>query len=237
MKKEHYWFFGFWNFLRGVEQNYTTTEEGYYWATKKAFDVIAPFYDILVQPLSRVWDKAVNVANVKMGSKILDVGTGTGKLAFAFAKKGYDVIGIDLSEAMIKVANKNSKYKNMRFQVGDATNLKFDDNSFDVCCASFMLHDTLPTIREKILKEMVRVAKPKGLILIVDYGLPHNRISRFLVYNCVKAYEYKYYVEFIKSDLDMLLLKSGIQIQKKLPIFGGYARIIKGTKDIEFQVH
>ncbi len=73
--------------------------------------------------------------------------------------------------------------------------------------------------------------------MIVDYGLPDYRISRFLVYNFVKAYEYKYYVEFIKSDLDSLLLKSGIQIQKKLPALGGYARIIKGIKDSEFHVH
>lgn len=233
-KKEHYWFFGFWNFLNGIEQNFTTPEEEYYWATKKAFEVIAPFYNLLVLPLSRVWYRAVNVANLKKDYKILDVGTGTGKMAYAFAKRGYEVIGVDLSEAMLNVANKNNKYKNLRFQVGDATNLKFDDNSFDVCCASFLLHETPQMIREKILKEMVRVTKPKGLILIVDYGLPENRVGRFLVYNIVKAYEYKYYVEFIKSDLDVFLLKSGIQIQEKLPVFGGYTRIIKGIKDSEF---
>ncbi len=82
-KKEHSWFFGFWNFLRGVEQNYTTTEEGYYWATKKAFDVVAPFYDILVRPLSRVWYKAVDVANVKLGSKILDAGLAPSKIWYS----------------------------------------------------------------------------------------------------------------------------------------------------------
>src|SRR4030042_2238358 len=104
-------------------------------------------------PFSRVRDKVVNFTNVRNGSKILDVATGTGKQAFAFAKKGYDVIGIDLSEAMLKVANKKNKYENVKFEVADATNLPFEDNGFDVSCISFALHDMIPSIREKALKE------------------------------------------------------------------------------------
>ena len=50
----------------------------------------------------------VKFTKAQRGSKILDVATGTGKQAFAFAKKGYEVIGIDISEAMLNVAKKSN---------------------------------------------------------------------------------------------------------------------------------
>jgi 2-polyprenyl-3-methyl-5-hydroxy-6-metoxy-1,4-benzoquinol methylase len=52
--------------------------------------------------ISGLRGKVVDFTNPGSGSRILDVATGTGKQAFAFAKKGYDVIGVDLSEAMLK---------------------------------------------------------------------------------------------------------------------------------------
>jgi len=147
-------------------------EKEYYSLIKKIFALWAPFYDAFVMPISRLRDKVVDFTNARNSSKILDVATGTGKQAFGFAKKGCDVVGIDLSEAMLKVANKKNKYGNVKFEVGDATNLPFEDNGFDVSCVSFGLHDMPLTIREKALKEMARVTKTKGTIVIVDYSLP-----------------------------------------------------------------
>ena len=172
----------------------------------------------------------MDFTNAGTGSKILDVATGTGKQAFAFAKKGYDVTGIDLSEAMLKVASKKNKYENAKFALADATNLPFKDKCFDVSCVSFALHDMPLTIREKVLKEMLRVTKPEGMIIIVDYALPENRIGRFLVYHFVKIYEKEYYSKFIKSDLEELLRKSRIEITGKLPVLLGAGRILKGIR-------
>ena len=64
--------------------------------------------------------------------------------------------------------------------------------------------------------------------MIIDLALPKNKISRFLVYNIFKLYE-PYYTEFIKSDLETLLKKSGIEIEEKLPVLFGAGRIIKGV--------
>ena len=205
-------------------------EKEYYLLVKKVFRILAPFYDIGTIPISGLRDKAVDFTNAKIGSKILDVATGTGKQAFAFAKRGYDVVGIDLSEAMLKVAIKKNKYENVKFALADATNLPFKDSSFDVSCVSFALHDMPLTIREKVLKEMVRVTKPEGMIIIVDYALPENRIGRFLVYHFVKIYEKEYYSKFIKSDLKALLRKSGIEIKEELPVLLGAGRILKGMR-------
>jgi len=204
-------------------------EKEYYSLIKKVFDLLAPFYDIITLPFSKVRDKVVNFIDARNGSKILDVATGTGKQAFAFAKKGYEVIGIDLSEAMLKVAHKKNKYGNVKFETADATDLRFEDNSFDVSCMSFALHDMPLAIREKGLKEMVRVTKTKGMIVVVDYALPEkNKIRRFLIYHFIKLYEGKYYSSFIRSDLKTLLRRTGIEIKEELPVLLGAGKILKG---------
>jgi len=58
--------------------------------------------------------------------KILDICTGTGTQAFAFAKRSYGVMGIDLSEEILRVAKKRNKYENVRFVVADAAKMPFE---------------------------------------------------------------------------------------------------------------
>ncbi len=205
-------------------------KEEYYSYIKKWFDRWAPVYDSIDIFISQVRAKVVDIINAKNSSRILDVATGIGKQAFAFAKKGYDVIGIDLSEGMLKVANKKNKYGNVKFEVADATNLPFEDKYFDVSCISFAFNEMPLSIRKKVLEEMVRVTKPKGIIVIIDNALPKNKIGRYLIYHFVKSYESRYYPEFIKSDLETLLEKLNIQIKDVLPVFFGTVRILKGIR-------
>ncbi len=200
----------------------------YYSYIIRFFGRVAPIYDLVEPFVSEIRDKVVDFTNARNGSKILDVATGTGNQAFAFAKKGYEVVGVDLSEAMLKVAKKKNKYENVKFEVADATNMPFEDNYFDVSCISFGLHEMPLTIREKVVEEMVRVTKQKGTITIADYALPTNKICRYLVYHFVKCFETKYYSDFIKSDIRALLRKSGIEIVDKLPVLLGAGRILKG---------
>ena len=203
-------------------------EKEYYSLVKRVFDILAPFYDIVAMPLSRLRGRVVNFVGAEKGSRILDAATGTGKQAFAFAQKGYDVTGIDISEAMLKVANKKNRHLNVKFQVADATSLPFEDTSFDVSCISFALHDMPPAIREKVLKEIVRVVKPEGMVVIVDYALPKNRIGSFLIYHFVRLYERDYYSRFIKTNLEELLRKSGIEVKEELRVLLGAGRVLKG---------
>jgi demethylmenaquinone methyltransferase/2-methoxy-6-polyprenyl-1,4-benzoquinol methylase len=205
-------------------------DKEYYSYIQKWFGRWAPIYDIVDIFISGVRNTVVDFTNTRNGSRILDVATGTGKQAFAFAKKSYEVIGVDLSKDMLKVASKKNKYENVKFQVADATDIPFRNKHFDVSCVSFALHDMPLTIREKVLEEMVRVTKPKGIIVIVDYTLPKNKIGRYLIYHFVKLYESKYYPEFVKSDVRALLRKLGIEIEKELPVLLGAGRILKGIR-------
>lgn len=203
-------------------------EKQYYLLVEKVFNVLAPFYDLVTKPLAGLRDTVVDFTNAGSGSRILDVATGTGEQALAFARKGYEVVGIDLSEAMLKVANKKNEHGHVRFEAADATNLPFENSSFDVTCVSFALHDMPLTVRARALKEMVRVTRPTGLIVIVDYALPKSKVGRFLVYHFVRLYEREYYSRFIESDLEALLRTMGIEIREDLPVLLGAARILKG---------
>jgi len=205
-------------------------EKDYYSYIKEGFKRWSPIYDIWTMPISRVRDKVVDFVNARSGSIMLDVATGTGGQAIAFARKGYNVTGIDMSENMLKIANKKNKYKSLKFKVADATRIPFEDKYFDVSCVSFGLHDMPLSIREKVLKEIARVTRPEGIIVIVDYALPRNKVCKYLVYHFVKSYESKYYPEFIKSDLGVLLRKSKIEIKDELRVFLGAIRIVKGIK-------
>lgn len=214
-----------------VVEKLTDEEKEYYLLVRKAFSILAPFYDVIAAPFSSVRNKVVNFTNAQKNSKILDVATGTGQQAFAFAEKGYDVTGIDLSEAMLSVARKKNKFRNVKFEVADATNLPFEDDSFDISSVSFALHDMPLRIREKVLKEMVRVTKPKGIIVIVDYNLPRNKIAKFLIYHFIAFYEAKYYKNFIKSDLKALLNKNRIKIIENNSVMYGIGIIVKGVNN------
>lgn len=214
-----------------MAEKLTDEEKEYYSFVRKAFAALAPFYDIIFIPFSSVRDRVVNLTKVQRGSKILDVATGTGQQAFAFAKKGYEVIGIDISEAMLNVARKKNKYKNAKFKVADATNLPFENNSFDVSSISFALHDMPLSIREKVLKEMVRVTKSQGIIVVADYNLPEKKISGFLIYHFVALIESQYYKDFIRSDLEILLHRNKIKIIDKDTVMYGVGRILKGINN------
>lgn len=109
----------------------------------------------------------VLVNNLEEGSKILDVGTAIGdypKYLTEKCNKNFEVIGIDSSENMIRVAMKNSPKAN--FQVMDMRNLDFLDNSFNaIICLATLIHVDDDTAI-KILEKFDSVLKDKGLIII-----------------------------------------------------------------------
>jgi demethylmenaquinone methyltransferase/2-methoxy-6-polyprenyl-1,4-benzoquinol methylase len=212
--------------MRTIEEE----ERSYYAVVQEAFEKLAPFYDLMTLPAMRLRSRVVGFAGASAGSSVLDVATGTGSQAVAFARRGYNVTAIDLSEAMLGVAHKKAGSGLVRFEAGDATRLRFGTDSFDVVTTSFALHDMPPSIRERVLQEMVRVARPGGAILIVDYSLPVNVIGRFLVYGLIQLYEGPYYEGFIRSELRVVLAATGVAVTGEQAALLGAARIWRGRK-------
>jgi len=162
--------------------------------------------------------KVVEITNLKKG-KVLDVCSGTGKQAFAFAEKGFEVTGIDLSEEMINIAKRKSKkYENVKFFVCDASELDFRKNHFDISVISFGLHEMPEEIRDNTLTEMKRVTKKQ--IIIIDFST--EKTSWF-----IKLFESKYYHSFLQTPIEELLERNKIKIKEKHEILWGYANILK----------
>jgi demethylmenaquinone methyltransferase/2-methoxy-6-polyprenyl-1,4-benzoquinol methylase len=189
-------------------------DENYYQYIRGFFGKWAWFYNFIALPLTGIRNKVADMVDSKDKIKILDVCTGTGAQAFAFAKKGYEVVGIDLSEGMLRVAKKKNKYENVRFVMADATKMPFDFEPvyFDFACISFGLHDMPHEVRHLVLDEMRRVSRK---IIVVDYHIPKNRLHRWLHVSFTSLYESKYYRDFAKRDLEELLREHGFRAVKE----------------------
>jgi len=197
---------------------------------KSFFKEHAHIYDFVNAPLAGLREKTVDIVKKRDGGEVLDVATGTGKQAFAFARRGFKVTGIDLSEEMLQIARRKNKYPSVKFEVGDATSLPYESNYFDVTSISFALHDMPASFRGKVLSEMARVTKPEGSIVVIDYALPRGKIWRYLVYHGIKLYESKYYPDFAHTDLPALLKDSGIRIEEVRPAWLNTVKIYQGKK-------
>lgn len=102
--------------------------------------------------------------------RILDIACGYGRFAIPLAKQGYNIQGIDLSSNLLNEAKRNAKkeHLNIKFILGDMTNLPYKDNSFDatICMWSAFIELTKEQDQIKALKEMLRVLKDKGFAFI-----------------------------------------------------------------------
>ena len=114
----------------------------------------------------------VTFASVREGDSVLDVGSGTGALAFAIiaAAPSARVTGVDPSRAYVQYARARGHGERVRFQVGDAQALELPDATFDRT-VSLLVMNFIPD-PAKALREMIRVTRPGGVIAaaVWDYG-------------------------------------------------------------------
>jgi demethylmenaquinone methyltransferase/2-methoxy-6-polyprenyl-1,4-benzoquinol methylase len=161
------------------------------------FARIAPRYDLIndLQSfwLHRAWKRRlVRMANVQTGERALDVCCGTGDIAFALARAGADVMALDFSEAMLAVArtraetNPQSVIRNPQFHRGDAQRLDFPDNSFGIVTVGYGLRNL--SNWEQGLREMHRVARPGGRLLVLDFGKPDNAAWRAFYFSYLRCF-------------------------------------------------
>jgi demethylmenaquinone methyltransferase / 2-methoxy-6-polyprenyl-1,4-benzoquinol methylase len=147
---------------------------------ERMFDNIAPKYDFLNHFLSlgidRLWrGKAIKILSGFKSDFILDVATGTGDFAIAALKlKPQKIIGFDLSEQMLNVGRskveKLGKDHIIEFRKGDSEAMPFADEQFDAITVAFGVRNFENL--EDGLKEFVRVLKPNGVVIILEFSKP-----------------------------------------------------------------
>ncbi len=221
------------------------------------FGTVHQRYDLLNHVLSlyldKGWRKSLveQVQSVRL-NRILDVCTGTGDLAVEFAKRNptAQVIGIDISDQMLKIGMEKIKKSGLDgrilLQQSDLFHLPFKDQTFEAVSIGFgfrNLHDFRGGI-----KEMVRVLKKDGVLLILELTRPRSPLLRkihlFYLRNILpkigglisgskSSYEYlsSSIMRFPKKDEVIEFLKAeGLKEVQHIALSGGIASIFKGVK-------
>lgn len=219
------------------------------------FDSVATRYDLMNDLMSmglhRAWKAyAVMVANVSEGSRVLDIAGGTGDLALAFAKKvgaSGQVVHTDINEAMLRTGRDRLLDAGVALptMVCDAEKLPFPDGHFDVVTVAFGLRNM--THKDQALKEMNRVLKPRGKLLVLEFSTVAKPLRKVYDWYSFKvlpqlgklvagdADSYRYLAESIRmhpdqDDLKTLMKEGGFGHVDYHNLTGGVVALHVGIK-------
>ncbi len=156
---------------------------------KDVFTEIADYYDemneIMSMHMVQGWHRFMmkKAGNIS-GKRCLDVGTGTGEIAFHVARtagEGSTVVGVDITPRMLELAEMKESGLNLPVKIdwreGDALNLDIPDGSFDLVTSGYMLRNV--TDIQKAVCEMHRVLAPGGKVVVAELSKPKNGFIRF----------------------------------------------------------
>ncbi|MES2588209.1 MAG: bifunctional demethylmenaquinone methyltransferase/2-methoxy-6-polyprenyl-1,4-benzoquinol methylase UbiE [Bacteroidota bacterium] len=220
------------------------------------FNNISGRYDFLNHFLSlgidKLWrKKAIKMLQELQPKRILDIATGTGDFALEALKVSpTEVVGIDISEGMLAKGREKMikrKVENIiSMRLGDSENLPFEDNYFDALTVGFGVRNFQNL--EIGLAEMLRVVRPDGKLLILEFSKPKkfpikqsfNFYSKYIIPLLGKtiskdARAYTYLPESVAAfpegkDFETILEKLGYRNVKSTLVSGGIATIYSGTK-------
>ena len=157
---------------------------------QNVFSSVAPSYDIMNDLMSlgmhRLWKKRfVETVNLKENEIILDVGSGSGDIASEILKENLPIslYLLDLNEAMLLEGRKRlKKEKNIKYFIGNAEKLNFENNFFDKYSISFCLRNVTEYLLS--IKEAYRVLKPGGKYCCLEFSTPKSSLvsSSYKIY-------------------------------------------------------
>lgn len=220
------------------------------------FNNISKKYDFLNHFLSLgidiIWrKKAIRLLKDKQPKQMLDIATGTGDFAIAALKLNpTKVTGIDISEGMLNVGKEKIKAKGLtdkiELKLGDSENLQFDNETFDAYTVGFGVRNFENL--EKGLAEMLRVLKPEGTAIILEFSKPKKfpikQVYNFYFNKILPGIgklvskdnaAYTYLPESVDAfpdgkDFTQILTKLGYKDATVIPLMFGIASIYKATK-------
>jgi demethylmenaquinone methyltransferase / 2-methoxy-6-polyprenyl-1,4-benzoquinol methylase len=212
------------------------------------FESIAPRYDLIndVQSfgLHRLWKRRLIAAvGLKRGERALDVCCGTGDIALRLMQAGGSVVALDFSMHMLLFAKERASLTSVR---ADALCLPFPDAQFDVVTIGYGLRNLASF--EAGLREMVRVLRSGGRLVVLDFGKPENAIWRGLYLSylnlgvpllgqalCGNRDAYAYILESLKhfpsqTGIGAMMREIGLKNVKTTHLLGGIMGLNYGEK-------
>jgi len=152
---------------------------------KDPYRKFAAHYDRFVGPFTNALRHiGMKMYPPKPGMKVLEVGCGTGTNLMLHRQTGCSVYGIDLSPSMLEIAH-TKLGEGADLQLGDASSMPYQDNFFDLVIAMFALHEMPREIRPLVMREMIRVTKQQGRVLIIDFHPGRIRFPKGWLYKAV----------------------------------------------------
>jgi len=149
---------------------------------KDMFDSISGRYDLMNRLMTFGRDIAwrrfmTSITNLPKGGRLLDVGTGTGDIAFEAlrADPSVRVIGLDFTAEMMKTGRKRERSELIGWCLGDALRLPFPDDTFDAVTSGFLIRNVLDV--QSAFREQLRVVKPGGRVICLDTSPAPRNIS------------------------------------------------------------
>jgi SAM-dependent methyltransferase len=197
---------------------------------KDPYRISASLYNFTVGPLTAGLKRIrLQLAPPVRGMKVLDVGCGTGTGLEIYSQDGCEACGVDLSPAMLKTARKRLG-AGADLRLGDAAELPFADGVFDLVLATYTLHAMMREKRGSVLREMIRVCRGRGRLLITDfqpgpYRFPGGYISRAVI--CILeasagSTHRKNGLDFVRGGgLPGLIEPFNLKVEKSLAAGGG----------------
>ncbi|HEY5702379.1 MAG TPA: methyltransferase domain-containing protein [Gammaproteobacteria bacterium] len=185
---------------------------------------VAAIYDRIFEPMN----KGLRFMGLRMftpsrDSSILDIGCGTGLHLEMYRNFGCSLYGIDTSPSMLEKA-KARLGKNVDLRKADATEIPFNSDFFDLVLCMLVLHEMDDNIRYNVLKEMHRVVKQNGRVLVIDFHagkarLPLGSLFKTIIFISefsAGSRHFRNYRQFMSSGgLPTLIDRSQMKIEKK----------------------
>ena len=200
-------------------------------AARKRYDRIAPIYDFMEVLVERsryrkwreiLWSKVE-------GSNILEVGVGTGK-NLPYYPKNAQITAIDFSNKMLARAREKAGRLDIKVALHqmDVQELNFTDNTFDTVVASFVFCSVPVPI--KGLKEVERVCKPGGKVVLLEHVLSANKILAWLM-NLINPIAVRAMGPNINRRTVENVEKSGLKIERVTDLAVGIFKLIEARKE------
>jgi ubiquinone/menaquinone biosynthesis C-methylase UbiE len=197
------------------------------------FEKIAPYYGILLDILtiglySKFLRRAIEILNPKKGEKILDLCSGTGRVAHwiggAVEMEG-GVVGMDVAKRMVEIAmNRYGSLGNLIFQQKDVTQPWDYENYFDGIFTSFGLHEIPGEERLGVLEKSYLSLKEGGRMVIADFNPQTSGLSKTILFIFFKLFE-QGNLNFFSFNQNEMLREVGFKKVKTLPVLSGLFQI------------